>query len=154
MALRDCLERVGAFDAAERDEIEAALAERVARGADARQAADALILERLQAAIAERNAVRADVERQLAERGAAPAAADRPAPPSLADSPLPDLLRQAPDDAAAQVSDQAEAGLQRWIDAGLLRGDEPELLELRQISAAADRDMRVAEAAGFCLGRS
>ena len=65
----------------------------------------------------------------------------------------PDLVRADPVEAAGRAATHAEATLQRYIDAGLLRADDPELLELARITQLAERDMRVADAAGFCLSR-
>jgi hypothetical protein len=62
-------------------------------------------------------------------------------------------VRADPVEAAGGAATHAEATLQRYIDAGPLRADDPQLLELARITQLAERDMRVAEAAGFCLSR-
>jgi hypothetical protein len=147
MALRDCLARLN-FDDGEAAALDAELQARLVDGADAARVADALVLEQLQAAITERNQLRAELTARTAPASGAP----RPAEPiGLAEPP--DMTRTDPTAAAGQVASQADASLQRYIDAGLLRADDPELLELARITQIAERDFRVVEAAGFCLSR-
>ena len=148
MALRDCLARLG-FDDAERAPLEDALRARLVDGADEARVADALVLEQLQAALRERDQIRAQIA----------AAAPPPDQPRLAEQAPeryepPDMVRADPVKAADQAAAGADASLRRYIDAGLLRADDPELLDLQRITQTAETDLRVVEAAGFCLARN
>lgn len=145
MALRDCLARLG-FDDDERAALEDALRARLGDGGDEARVADALVLEQLQAAIRERDQLRAQIA------AAAPTDAASPAQPATLFEP-PDMVRADPAQAADQAAAHADATLRRYIDAGLLRADDPELLDLQRLTETAERDLRVVEAAGFCLSR-
>lgn len=147
MAFRDCLARAG-FDEQEAAALDAEVRQRLTAGADEARVADRLVLQRLQAAIEERNQLRAAIDAATppARENAAPQAA-----PGLAEPP--DLVRTDAVVAASQAATAADVSIRRYVDAGLIRADDPELLDLARITDLADRDLRVVEAAGFCLGR-
>lgn len=148
MAFLDCLARAG-FDEQEAAALDAELRGRLTPGADDARVADGLVLSRLQAAIVERNQLRAAIAAASAPTAAPGRAGD--APLGLAEPP--DMTRADLVDAADKAASAADASIRRYVEAGLIRADDPELLDLARIDQLADRDMRVVEAAGFCLGR-
>lgn len=148
MAFLDCLARAG-FDEQEAAALDAELRGRLTPGADEARVADGLVLARLQAAIVERNQLRAAIAAASAPTAAPSRAGD--APPGLAEPP--DMTRADLVAAADKAAGAADDSIRRYVEAGLIRADDPELLDLARIDQLADRDMRVAEAAGFCLGR-